>query len=318
MQRFIARRFIFMFFSLIAATMVVFGLSRATGDPLLLYAKPGGYGMSPEQIEALTKKLGLDKPLVAQYFMWLGRVLKGDFGKTILDERPVLDVIQMKIFNTMRLGLGAWIWAVAISLPLGVLSAVKRGTAWDYLGRGFAVLGMSVPAFWVGLMGILVFAVKFGWLPAGSMDPTESAPMSWSNIKYYIMPAIIAGWYPAAALMRLTRSAMLEILDAEFIKYARAKGVKEWFVVWKHAFRNAVIPPITMMAMMMGQFIVGSIVIEQVFAWPGMGRLAIEAIFNNDFPLLTGCVLLFAAMFVLANFLADVAYAYLDPRIRYT
>jgi peptide/nickel transport system permease protein len=318
MQRFILRRFFFMFFSLLAATIVVFGLSRATGDPLLLYAKPGGYGMSPEQIEALTKKLGLDKPLVAQYFIWLGRILRADFGKTILDERPVLSVIRLKIFNTMRLALGSWIWAVAISLPLGVLSAVRRGTVWDYIGRAFAVFGMSVPAFWVGLMGIFVFSVQLGWFPSGSVDPTGAFPLSWTNIKYYIMPALIMGWYPAAALLRLTRSAMLEILDSEFIKFARAKGVREWFVVWKHAFRNAVIPPITMMALMMAQFIIGSIVIEQVFAWPGMGRLAVDAIFNNDFPLLTGCVLLFACMFVLVNFLADVAYAYLDPRIRYT
>lgn len=318
MQRFIARRFVFMFFSLTAATMVVFGLSRATGDPLLLYAKPGGYGMSPEQIEALTKKLGLDKPLVLQYFMWMGRVLKGDFGRTILDERPVLDVVRMKIFNTMRLALGAWIWAVGISLPLGVLSAVRRGTVWDYIGRSFAIGGMCVPPFWIGLMAMVVLSVKLRLLPAGSMDPTGAAPFTWTHIKYYIMPAIILGWYPAAALLRLTRSAMLEVLDSEFIKFARSKGVSGWWVTWKHAFRNAVIPPLTMMALMMGGFIGGAVVIEQVFAWPGMGRLAIEAIFNNDFPLLTSCVLLFACMFVLANFLADVAYAYLDPRIRYT
>ena len=318
MQRFIARRFVFMIFSLAAATMVVFGLSRATGDPLLLYAKPGGYGMSPEQIEALTKKLGLDKPLVLQYFMWLGGVLKGDFGKTILDERPVLDVVRMKVFNTMRLALGGWLWAVGISIPLGVLSAVRRGSVWDYMGRSFAIAGMCVPAFWVGLMAMLVFAVKLHWLPAAGMDPTGAAPLSWTNIKYYLMPAIIMGWYPAAALLRLTRSAMLEILDSEFIKFARSKGVSGWWVTWKHAFRNAVIPPLTMMAMMMGGFITGAVVIEQVFAWPGMGRLAVEAIFNNDFALLTSCVLLFACLFVLANFLADVAYAYLDPRIRYT
>ena len=318
MQRFIARRFVFMIFSLLAATMVVFGLSRATGDPLLLYAKPGGYGMSPEQIEALTKKLGLDKPLVVQYFMWLGRAIRGDFGRTILDERPVLQVIRLKIFNTMRLAMGALLWAVTISIPLGVLSAVKRGTFWDYAGRAFAIFGMCAPAFWVGLMAIVLFAVKLGWLPAASMDPLRSAPFSWTNIKYYIMPAIILGWYPAAALLRLTRSAMLEILDSEFIKFARSKGVREAAVVWKHAFRNAMIPPLTMMAVMLGGFIAGAIVIEQVFAWPGMGRLSVDAIFNNDFPLLTGCVLLFACMFVLANFLADIAYAYLDPRIRYT
>ena len=318
MQRFIARRFVFMIFSMLAATMVVFGLSRATGDPLLLYAKPGGYGMSPEQIEALTKKLGLDKPLVVQYFMWLGNMLKGDFGRTILDERPVLQVIRQKIFNTLRLGAGAWLYATIVGVPLGVLSAVRRGSVWDYIGRVYALFGMAIPAFWIGLMAIVVFSVKLGWLPVGNMDATGAAFYSWTHIKYYIMPCLLAGWYPAAGFLRVTRSAMLEILDSEFIKFARAKGVRGMGVVWKHAFRNAIIPPLTLMAISLAGFLAGAIVVEQVFSWPGMGRLSVDAIFNNDFPLLTACVLLFAGLFVLANFLADIAYAYLDPRIRYT
>ncbi|MDP3063563.1 MAG: ABC transporter permease [Chloroflexota bacterium] len=318
MQRFIVRRFLFMSFSLLVATAVVFGLSRATGDPLLLYAKPGGYGMTAEQIAALTKKLGLDKPLVVQYFMWLGKFVRGDFGRTILDERPVFKVIEEKIFNTLRLGLGAWLWAVLVSVPFGVLSAVRRGTVWDYAGRAFAIFGMCTPAFWIGLMAMLLFSVKLGWLPAGAMDPTKAPFWSWTHIKYYIMPAVIMGWYPAAALLRLTRSAMLDILDSEFIKFARAKGVTGRLVIWKHAFRNALIPPLTMMALTMAGFIGGAVVIETVFAWPGMGRLAVQAIFNNDFPLLQACVLLFAGIFVVTMFVADVLYAYVDPRIRFT
>lgn len=307
-----------MLFSLLVVTLVVFSLARATGDPLLLYAKPGGYGMTEEQIEALSKKLRLDRPLAVQYFMWLGRFITGDFGRTILDERPVFLVIREKIFNTLRLGVAAWLWAILVSVPSGVLSAVRRGTLWDYAARGFAILGMCAPPFWVGLMAIVLFAAKLGWLPAGSMDPTRAPAWSWTHIKYYIMPAVVLGWYPAAAILRLTRSAMLEVLDSEFIKFARAKGVRRWQVVWKHAFRNAVIPPLTMMALALAGFIGGAVVIEAVFAWPGMGSLAVQAIFNNDFPLLQACVVLFACIFVVTMFLVDVLYAYLDPRIRYT
>lgn len=318
MVRFVGRRLVFMVFSLVAATMLVFSLSRATGDPLLLYAKPGGYGMSPDQIEALSKKLGLDKPLVAQYFVWLGRVVRGDFGNTILDDQPVLQVVREKIFNTFRLGAGAWIWAVTLGVPLGVVSAVKRGSPWDYFARVYALLGMAVPSFWIGLMAILAFSVKLDLFPSGSMDPTRAPFWTWTSLKYYILPCLIAGWYPAAGLMRITRSAMLEVLDSEYIKFARAKGVAGRLIIWKHAFRNAMIPPLTLMAINIAHFLSGAIVVEQVFAWPGMGRLTVQAIFNNDFPLLTGCVLLFSTIFVTANFLADVAYAYVDPRIRYT
>jgi ABC-type dipeptide/oligopeptide/nickel transport system permease component len=226
-------------------------------------------------------------------------------------------VIKQKIFNTLRLGAGSMLFSVIVGIPLGVLSAVKRGTVWDILGRGFALFGMAIPAFWIGLMGILLFAVKLHWLPSGSMDPTRAPPWTWQYLKYFIMPAILAGWYPAAGFLRITRSAMLEILDSEFIKFARSKGVRETWVIWSHAFRNAIIPPLTLMAISMAGFLAGAIVIEQVFAWPGMGRLSVEAIFNNDFPLLTACVLLFAVLFVLANFIADLLYGYLDPRIRY-
>lgn len=318
MQRFIARRLVFMLFSMVVATIVVFGLSRATGDPLLLYAKPGGYGISPEQVQALSKKLGLDKPLVAQYFIWLGNVVRGDFGRSLLNDRPVLPIIGEKVFNSLRLAAGAWIWAILVSVPFGVLSAVKRGSVWDYAGRVFAVFGMAIPDFWIGLMAITLFAVKLDWLPAGSMDATHAPFWSWTYLKYYILPCIIVGWYPGAALLRLTRSAMLEVMDSEFVKFARAKGVRGQLVIWKHAFRNAIIPPLTMLTLTLAGFIGGVVVIENVFAWPGMGTLAVTAIFNNDFPLLQAVVILFSAAFVILMFATDVLYAFLDPRIRYS
>lgn len=314
MQRFLIRRFIFGVLTLVAVTMVVFGLSRAAGDPLLLYAKPGGYGISPEQIAALKKKLGLDKPLVVQYFMWLGGVLRGDLGNTLLDELPVRKVIAAKIGATLQLGLASWLFATLVGVPLGVLSAVKRGSIWDYLGRFFAVFGQALPVFWVGIVGILVFSVELGLLPSGTRP--VSLPIL-GQIKYFIMPSIVLGWLPTAGYLRITRSAMLEVLDSEYIKFARAKGVSYWSVVWKHAFKNAIIPPLTISALLLASFITGAVIVETVFAWPGLGRLAVDAVWNNDFPVLTGVVLMFAIIYVVVNFLTDVAYAYIDPRIRY-
>ncbi len=315
MQRFVARRFVFGILTLVAATIIVFSLSRAAGDPLLLYAKPGGYGISEEQRAALAKKLGLDKPLIVQYFMWLGRTLKGDLGKTILDERPVSRVIREKIGATVQLGVAAWIFATALGVPLGVLSAVKRGTMWDYIGRSFALFGQGLPVFWIGIMAVLIFAVQLGLLPSGTRQ--VDGPFL-SKLKYYILPTITLGWLPAASYLRLTRSAMLEVLDSEFIKFARSKGVGSWRVIRKHAFRNALIPPLTVSALVLASFLEGSVIVESIFAWPGIGRMAVESVWNNDFPLLTGAVLLFGAIYVVMNFVADVAYAYVDPRIRYS
>ena len=315
MQRFLIRRFFFAILSLVAASAIVFGLSRAAGDPLLLYAKPGGYGVTPEQIEALKKKLGLDRPLVMQYVMWLGNMVQGDWGETLLDERPVTKIIKQRVGATVQLGIAAWILAMLVGIPLGILSAVKRGTPWDYLARFFALVGQAVPGFWIGIVGILVFAVELKLLPSGTR-PTD-VPIA-TEIKHFILPAVTLGWFPCAGLLRLTRSAMLEVLDTEYVKFARSKGVGSMSVIWKHGFANALIPPLTMSATLLAGFLTGAVITESVFAWPGLGRMTVEAVWRNDFPLLTGGVLVFAAVFVLLNFLADVAYAYIDPRIRYT
>lgn len=298
----------------LAATMVVFGFSRLAGDPLLLYAKPGGYGKSPEQTAALMKKLGLDKPLIVQYVIWLRNMGRGDLGRSLLDDRQVAEVLRERTSATLKLALSAWVFATVVGVPLGILSAVKRATVPDYLGRGFALFGQALPAFWIGMMLILVFAVKLHLLPSATLP--SDAPLR-SQISYLILPAIAAGWGPAAGLTRLTRSAMLEILDSEFVKFARCKGVSSWMVVWKHAFRNALIPPLTVSALMLAGFLNGVVVVEVVFAWPGIGRLALDAVWNNDFPLLTGTVLGFAGLILIVMFLTDVAYAYIDPRIRY-
>lgn len=301
--------------SLVAATLIVFVLSRATGDPLLLYAKPGGYGVSPEQIAALSEKLGLNRPLIVQYFLWLGNVLRGDFGETLLAEQDVRMVVFQKLGATVQLGLAAFVLATIVGIPLGVLSAVRRGTLWDYIGRGFALLGQATPPFFTGILGILVFAVYLDFLPP-SGRPVDK-PFFPDQMVAMIMPMITLGWLPAATYLRLTRSSVLETLDSEFVKLARAKGVDSARVIWKHAFRNALIPPLTVSALILIGFLEGSVIVESVFAWPGVGRLAVDSIHNNDFPLLTGVIFMFAILYVFGSFLADVMYMVVDPRIRY-
>ncbi len=310
-----AQRLVFGIISLVAATLIVFVLSRAQGDPLLLYAKPGGYGVSEEQIEALTEKLALDKPLIVQYFIWLGRVVQGDFGQTILAERDVRTVVFEKLGATIQLGIMAWIFATLVGVPLGVLSAVKRGSVWDYIGRVFALFGQATPVFFIGILGILFFAVILGWLPAGGRPVHQ--PFWPEQFKALILPTVALGWLPAATYLRLTRSSMLEVLDSEYVKLARAKGVTSNWVIWKHAFRNALISPITVSALILIGFLEGSVVVEAVFAWPGIGRLAVDAIHNNDFPLLTGVIFFFAALYVTGSLVADLTYSLVDPRIRY-
>jgi peptide/nickel transport system permease protein len=310
MYRFIARRAVYAILTMILATLLVFALSRVVGDPRLLYAQEGGYGITQEQWDQLGEQMHLDKPVVVQYFYWLGNALKGDLGESLLNRRPVSQLIAERVGATLQLGVGAWLVATLLGVPLGVLSAVKRGSIWDYIGRAVALTGQTLPVFWIGIMGILIFSVKLGWLPTGTRPEDFS-------IKHFILPAITLGWFPAAGYLRLTRSAMLDVLDSEYIKLARAKGVKATSIVWKHAFRNAIIGPLTFSSLVFAGFITGAVVTETVFAWPGLGRQAFIAVDNNDFPMMVGLMLLFTAMFLAVNLITDVLYAYVDPRIRY-
>lgn len=318
MKAFVTRRFLYMILSVLAATVIVFGLSRMVGDPRLLYAKPGGYGITEEQFEAIGVKPGLDRPLVVQYGMWLGKILKGDLGRTLVNERPVTKVIGEKIGNTLQLGLVAWILASVIGIPLGVLSATRRGSALDYLGRSFALIGQALPAFWLGIIFILIFGAYLGWLPSGTRGFHEGFPLAWGNVKFFVLPAITLALGAAAGYLRITRSAMLEVLDSEYVKLARAKGISGRAVIWKHAFRNALIPPLTVSSLLLVSLLTGVIVVETVFSWPGLGNLAVQAVDNNDFPVLTAAVLIFAVLWVVMNFMTDLAYAFIDPRIRYS
>jgi len=254
------------------------------GDPRLLYVQEGGYGLSPEAWDALGVKLHLDKPVAVQYLYWLRDAVQLDLGDSMLDRKPVSEILYDALGPTLQLAFFGWIFATAVGIPLGVLSAVKRGSVWDYLGRGIALLGQTLPVFWVGIMGILIFAVQLRWLPVGTM-PDEF------SFKHFIMPAITLGWFSAAGYLRLTRSAMLDVMDSEYIKLARAKGVNSTMVLWKHAFRNAIIAPLTFSSLVLAGFITGAIVTETVFSWPGLGRLAFTAVDDNDFPLIVGLML---------------------------
>ena len=311
MGRFLIRRLAFALLSVIGATAFVFALSRMAGDPVLLYAKPAGYGNTEEMLDNLRRKLGTDKPLVVQYAKWLGQMLQGDLGRTLRVERPVIQVIREKLPNTFQLAFAGWLLATIVGVPLGVLSAVKRGTFWDYFGRGFSLFGQATPAFWVGVLLILIFAVRLGWFPPAFKGDGIS-------IKHFVLPAITIGWGAAAGYTRLTRSAMLEILDSEFIKLARAKGLSSNMVIWKHALRNALLAPLTYSFLVLAGLLNGAVVAEVIFAWPGLGRVAlVEAVNSNDFPLLTGAVLVFVLIYLVVSLFADLLYAWIDPRIRY-
>ena len=305
MQRFIIRRFVFMFASIIGATLIVFVLSRLAGDPCYLYL--GGSYVTQEVWDAWGEEFGLDKPVVVQYGIWLAKALRADFGKSLTTGYPVVDTIRLAVPATLQLAITAWVFTMFTGIPLGVLSAVKRGTVLDYVGRTFALFGQALPPFWLGIMLILLFSVQLDLLPTSQRGGPD----------HYVLPAITLGWLAAAGLMRLVRSSMLEVLDSEYVKLARAKGVGSMSVIWKHAFRNALITPLTYAALLLTGFMTGTVVTETVFAWPGLGRLTVTAIENNDFSVMTAAVLVFTMMFLVCVFIVDVTYALIDPRIRY-
>lgn len=312
MRRFIIRRLFFALLSLIGATVFIFSLTRMAHDPRTLFVPEQGYGDTDRLLwEALGKEWGFDKPAVVQYFTWLGKVIRGDLGRSLFAPRDVRTLLGGKLGATMQLAFGAWIFAVLVGLPMGVLAAVKRGSGWDLVARVFALFGLALPAFWTGIMLILVFAVYLQWLPPGGRGETF-------NVKNYILPCVALGWPSAAGLMRLTRSSMLEVLDSEYVKLARAKGVAGLSVIWKHAFRNSLLVPLTAMVFLLAAFLNGAIVIEVVFSWPGVGWMASnQAVLQNDFPLMQGAVLIFVSIYVFFSLVADLLYGYLDPRIRY-
>lgn len=318
MTRFLVRRSISIFISIVGATVAIFVLSRLGPDPLDLWLGDVQVELTEEQIDRIRAKLGVDKSLPEQYGLWVWNLLRFDFGESTGTNRPVKSIIRDHITVTLQLAAGAWIFAVTVGISMGVLAAVKRATFWDYAGRGFALFGQATPQFWTGVMAILVFAVVLNWFPAGTLGEQEGFPLAWNNLKHWILPCIVLGWPSSAGIMRLTRSAMLEILDSEYIKLARSKGVGGMSIVWKHALRNAVIPPLTAALVILADYLNGALVVEIIFAIPGIGQVALnQAVYDNDWPLLAGTVFAFIGIYVSFAFLADVLYAVIDPRIRY-
>ena len=305
MQRFLIRRFIVLLLTLWLVSVLIFAMARISGDPALLLITDYA---TTKDLNDIRANLGLDESWPKQYWLFIKHAVVLDFGDSFISKRPVGDMIRERTTATLQLGLAAFLFSVVVGFPLGVISAVKRGSIIDSFGKMMALIGQSAPPFWVGIMLMFFFAVKLGWVRPSGNDEAKSI----------ILPAVTLGWFFVAANMRLVRSSMLDVLDSEYVKLARAKGVSNLQVVWKHALRNALIPPLTFAGMTLGSLVTGSLVAETVFAWPGLGQLAFQAVNQIDYPVLQGVVLVIAAAFVASAFLVDVLYAYIDPRIRFT
>jgi len=290
--------------ALVGVSILVFGLTRLTGDVLDLMMPPEA---TPEDFERVRKEWGLDKPVYAQYATWVSNIFHGDWGPSWQWSTGALDILLEKFPNTVKLAGFTLLISTVMGIGLGVLVSTKKDTPFDVFGKIIALLGQSLPTFWTGIVLMWIFAVVLGWLPTSGNG----------GIKHMIMPAITLGWFNVAALMRLTRSAMLEVLDSEYVKLARIKGLPEWKVVWKHCLRNAAIAPLTYFGVIAGYLMAGSVITETVFSWPGIGLLAVQAVQARDYMVVQAVVVFIAGIFILANLIVDILYAYLDPRIRY-
>jgi peptide/nickel transport system permease protein len=299
--------------TLVIVSMLIFGLQQLLpGDPALVLA---GEEQDPTVIAHLRERLHLDQPLPLRYLYWLRGVSHGDLGESIRTQQPVLSLILEKLPVTLELGALAMLIAVAIGIPAGVISAVKRGSAWDYAANVVALWGLSTPNFWLGIMLILLFSVTLGWLPAsGYVSPFDNLR---ENLASMVMPAFVLGNAIAAVLMRHTRSAMLQVLSSDYVRTARAKGVAEHRVVLTHALRNGLIPIITLGALELGSLLSGAVLTEQVFTIPGFGKLIVDAVFNRDYAVVQGVVMFTATAYIILNLAADITYAIVNPRIRY-
>ncbi len=304
MIRFVLSRLLQSLAALAILSVVIFVLARTTGDPLHLILPMSA---TEEDYAHARKYLGLDRPYIEQYFSFVGRAVTGDFGVSIRARRPVMELIQERLPNSLRLGAFAMGVSLAIAFPLGILAAVKKGTGLDRAAQVISVLGQSLPTFWVAIVLVEFVAGRWQWLPAGGIDGFTS----------YVLPGFTLGWFVVAGLMRLLRSGMLEVLDSEYVKLARVKGVVEHRVVWLHALKNALIPVVTFAGIYFAILVTTAIVVETVFAWPGLGRLAYDGISSRDFPVIQAVVLTTAAIVALVNLGVDCLYALIDPRIRH-
>jgi peptide/nickel transport system permease protein len=312
MFEFLVKRLATLLPTLVFVSMLIFGLQQLLpGDPALILA---GEEQDPSVIAFLRAKLHLDEPLPLRYFYWVSGVFHGDLGESVRTQQPVLELVLQKLPVTVELALLAFTIALVIGIPAGIVSAVGRGTWWDMLANGFALWGISTPNFWLGILMILLFSVQLGWLPAsGYVSPFEDLG---ANLAAMVMPAFVLGNAIAAVLMRHTRSAMLQVLGSDYVRTARAKGLSRRVVVLRHALRNALVPIITLGALELGTLLSGAVLTEQVFTIPGFGKLIVDAVFNRDYAVVQGVVLVTASTYILLNLLADLAYFAVNPRLR--
>jgi len=304
MSRYVSIRLIQGIIALFVASIVVFCLARLTGNPLSMLLPETA---TQQEYDALAKQLGFDKPLPVQYLIFVSKAIRGDFGKSIRYRKPVTDSIVERAPATIKLALAAAVVSFVIALPLGVVAAVKRDKWQDFLAKAFAILGQSIPTFWLGIMLIQLFAVLSGWFPAGG----------YGGFRYWILPAITIGYNSTAGVLRLTRSAMLDVLGSDYVRLARIKGLPNRRVIWKHALRNALIPVVTFSGIIYVHLLMGSVVTETIFAWPGIGRLAYESVLYRDFPMIQALIILFVGLYIVFNLMIDLSYSYLDPRVRF-
>jgi len=289
---------------MLGVSAVTFAITNLTGSPATLLLPPDA---SRAQVEALTRRLGLDQPLYVQYGRFLANAVKGDFGMSLRQGRPAIQVVMERVPATSLLGLTALAFSVLVAVPVGTFTAVRRGTVYDTLATGLVLLGQSLPAFWLGLMIMLVFGVMLRWLPISGMG----------SLLQLVAPALTLSFFPTARNVRLLRSSVIEILTLDFVRTARSKGLPEHVIVRKHVLRNALIPFVTIVGLQIGSLLGGAVIVETIFAWPGIGRLMIQAVQGRDFPVIQAGVILIATGFMVVNLLTDLLYAALNPRIRF-
>ena len=303
MRKYIIRRLGYSVISLVLLSLTIFFFVRVTGDPAVLLVEPGA---SKADLEQIRQQFGLDRPLFIQYGHFVSALVRGDFGQSFYYRTPVLELYLSRLPNSLMLAAAAMALSLLIGIPSGILAAVRVNGWWDRVGKIFSLLGLSLPSFWVGLVMILFFSVYLGWLPSSGAG----------TLSHLIMPAFALGWFFAAAHMRMTRSSMLEVMGSEYVKLARLKGLPERMVITKHAFKNALIPVLTLAGINLVIMVNVAVVVETVFAWPGIGRLLYEGVAFRDFPVVQATVLLGGVMIVVVNLLVDILYAVIDPRIR--
>lgn len=304
MLRYTIRRFLQALIVLLGVSFAIFVISRLGGDPVTLLLSPE---VQEAEREALRRQLGLDAPLHIQYLRFLSRAVRGDFGKSILAGVPAMGLVLERLPATIQLAAFALLFATALGIPLGVISALKHNTFLDYVGMVLTLLGQSLPSFWLGILLILVVGLRLRVLPISGRG----------DLRYMIMPGVTLSSGLVATIARLTRTSVLEVLEADYVRTARAKGLSEWGVTLRHVLRNALIPVVTVMGMSLAGLLSGAVVTEQIFAWPGIGRLAINSIYQRDFPVVQADVFFVSVTVVAMNFVVDVLYTFLDPRIRY-